>query len=163
MSSIDWTSFTCRIPVKAPMKDLYSAWTNAATIEKWFVRKAVYKGADKKAVGRSTTITKGCTYAWEWYGYDGVEKGSITEANGKDHLQFTFANSVVDVRLKKVKSNVIVELTQSGIPTDDVSRKNIRLGCHLGWSFWMVNLRSMYEGGINLRNTDESLKGMLNN
>ena len=163
MSTIDWTSFTCRIPVKARMKDLYDAWTNAAAIEKWFVRKAVYKGADKKALGRSTTITKGCTYTWEWYGYEGMEQGSITKANGKDHLQFTFASSMVDVRLKKRGRNVIVELTQSGIPTDAASKKNIRLGCHVGWTFWMANLKSMVEGGPNLRNTDGSLKGMINN
>lgn len=163
MSTIDWTRFTCAIPVNAPMKDLYAAWTSAAALERWFLRKAVFKGADGKNLGRSATITKGCSYVWEWYGYDGREKGLITKANGKDHLQFTFASSVVDVRLKKHRKAVVVELIQSGIPTDNDSKKNIRLGCHVGWTFWMANLKSVHEGGLNLRNTDESIKGMINN
>ncbi len=163
MSTIDWTSFTVRIPVKAAMKDLYAAWTSRSAIEEWFVRKAVYRTGDRKPVGRTTSVTQGCTFAWEWYGYDGVEKGDITKANGKNHLQFTFAGSMVDVRLKKQGRNVIVELIQSGIPIDAASKKNVRLGCHIGWTFWLANLKSVYEGGVNLRNTNQELTGMVNN
>lgn len=163
MSKIDWTSLTVRIPVKAKMKDLYSAWTRTSELEDWFLRRAVYKSADKKALRPSASIAKGCTFEWEWYGYEGVEKGVVKQANGKDHVQFTFANSLVDVRLRQVGKEVIVELVQSGIPTDPASKKNIRIGCHVGWTFWMANLKSVYEGGVNLRNTNEELTGMVNN
>jgi uncharacterized protein YndB with AHSA1/START domain len=163
MSTIDWTRFTCKIPVRASMKELYAAWTTTSEIEKWFLRKAIYKGADKKTLGRTAAIAKGCTYSWEWYGYEGIEEGSIKIANGKDHLQFTFASSTVDVKLTKQGKDVIVELTQRGIPTDEDSKKNIRLGCHVGWTFWLANLKSVYEGGVNLRNTNEELTGMVNN
>ncbi|MEO8066254.1 MAG: SRPBCC domain-containing protein [Flavobacteriales bacterium] len=163
MSTIDWTSFTIRIPVRATMKGLYAAWTRASNLEDWFLRKASYTGADKKAVRRTAAIAKGCTFAWEWYNYDGVEKGIVRQANGKDHVQFTFAGSLVDVRLKQVGKDVIVELVQSAIPTDPASKKNVRLGCHVGWTFWLANLKSVYEGGVNLRNTNEELTGMVNN
>lgn len=163
MSKIDWTNFTVRIPVKAPMKKLYDAWTRASELENWFLRRAAYKGADKKPVRRTAAITKGCTFQWEWYGYDGVEKGVVKQVNGKDHVQFTFAGSLVDVRLRQLEKEVIVELVQSAIPTDPASKKNVRMGCHVGWTFWLANLKSVYEGGINLRNTNEELKGMINN
>lgn len=163
MSAIDKKRFTCRIPIRAGIKELYTAWTTTSEIEKWFLRKAVYKCMDKKTVGRSASITEGCNYTWEWYGYDGIEKGKIMVANGKDHLQFTFARSVVDVTLEKRGKEVIVELTQSGIPADASSQKDIRLGCHVGWTFWLANLKSVYEGGLNLRNTNEELTGMINN
>ena len=163
MSRIDWTSFTVRIPVKASMKKLYNAWTRSAELEKWFLRKAVYTGGDKKPIRLAASVTKGCAFQWEWYGYDGVEKGVVKEANGRDHVRFTFANSLVDVRLRQVGKEVVVELVQSGIPTDPASKKNIRMGCHVGWTFWMANLKSVYEGGVNLRNTNEELTGMVNN
>ena len=163
MSRIDWTSFTVRIPVRASMKKLYSAWTRASELEEWFLRKAVYTGVDKKPIRRAASIAKGCAFQWEWYGYDGVETGVVKEANGRDHVRFTFANSLVNVRLRQVGKEVVVELVQSGIPTDAASKKNIRLGCHVGWTFWMANLKSVYEGGLNLRNTNEELTGMVNN
>lgn len=163
MSRIDWTSFTVRIPVKASMKELYAAWTRSAELEHWFLRKATHTGTDKKPLRRTSSVTKGCTFAWEWYGYDGVEHGVVKEANGKDHLRFTFAGSLVDVRLQQVGKDVVVEIVQHGIPTDPSSKKNIRMGCHVGWTFWIANLKSVYEGGLNLRNTNDELTGMVNN
>lgn len=163
MSRIDWTSFTVRIPVRASMKELYGAWTRSGELEKWFLRKAGYTGFSRKAMRRTAHATKGCAFQWEWYGYDGVEKGVVKEANGRDHVRFTFASSMVDVRLRQVGKEVIVELVQSGIPTDPASKKNIRLGCHVGWTFWLANLKSVYEGGVNLRNTNDELTGMVNN
>ena len=53
--------------------------------------------------------------------------------------------------------------TQNDIPTDDISKRSIRLGCDFGWFFYLLNLKSVYEGGLDLRNKDEELKGMLNN
>jgi len=57
---------------------------------------------------------------------------------------------------------VIVKLTQKNIPTDDVSKRNIRLGCESGWSFYLLNLKSIYEGGVDLRNKNPEFIGMLN-
>ena len=51
---------------------------------------------------------------------------------------------------------------RSNIPTDDKSKKDIRLGCYEGWSFYMVNLKSIYEGGLDLRNMNDQLKGVIN-
>ena len=53
--------------------------------------------------------------------------------------------------------------TQKDIPTDDESKQGIRLGCHSGWSFYLVNLKSVYEGGLDLRNKDDALGVMVNN
>jgi len=56
----------------------------------------------------------------------------------------------------------VVSLTQKNIPTDDQNKINTRLGCDSGWSFYLVNLKSIYEGGLDLRNKNEKLKSMLN-
>lgn len=164
MSKMDWTAFTLRIPVRASKAALYKAWTTAAELEHWFLRKARHTGPDGRALKPNARITKGGTYVWEWFGYDGMEEGRILEANGKDHLRFTFAGEChVDVRLRTAGKQVIVELVHSKIPTDEASKRNIWIGCLRGWNFWLTNLKSVYEGGLNLRNEDTSLKGMLNN
>ena len=163
MKNFDWTNFTTRIEVKSTIPEIYNAWTKASEIEKWFLSNADYFNNDLK-VSKSTNVEKDFTYEWSWYLYPSIEKGKITAANGKDHLQFTFAGEcIVDVKLSMQNDYVIVELTQKNIPTDDEAKQNIRLGCHSGWSFYLVNLKSVYEGGLDLRNKDPQFKRMLNN
>lgn len=149
MENFDWSSFTLRIPIKATMETLYAAWTNKSEIEKWFLREANYDGD---------------TYSWHWFLYEETERGRITQANGVDTFEFTFAGDcLVTIKLTTDNEHTVVTLTQSNIPTDDSSKRNIRLGCHNGWSFYLVNLKSVYEGGLDLRNKDTRFKPMLNN
>ncbi len=164
MNNFNWTSFTKKIAIKAELSDLYDAWTIPRELEKWFLNKAVYYSHDGTQVPRNENIKQNDVYEWSWFLFDVVEKGKVIQANGKDQLQFSFAgNCIVEVKLTQHDENVIVELSQSHIPTDDQSKRNIRLGCDSGWSFFLVNLKSVYEGGLDLRNKDEMLKGMLNN
>ena len=163
MKNFDWTQFTRKIPVKASMQEMYDAWTTKRELERWFLKDAGYYDTNGNVIGDNVNVEKGNTYAWQWFGYDVTEKGKITEANGNDHFQFTFAGDCpVDIKLTQRKDEVIVELTQSNIPTDDDSKINIRLGCHTGWSFFLANLKSVYEGGIDLRNKDDDASGMVN-
>ena len=164
MKNFDWTSFTRKIAVKTPVSIIYDAWTKASEIEKWFLSKAEYLNANKELISRDVNITKGSTYKWSWYLYDVVEQGEISGANGKDFLQFTFAGKCfVDINLLQDGDYTIVTLTQKDIPEDDHSKQDIRLGCDSGWSFYLVNLKSVYEGGLDLRNRDTNLKPMINN
>ncbi len=164
MEDFDWTSFTRRIAVKAKLSDIYKAWTRSSDIEKWFLSKSIFLDKNGRPISENEQIEKGFAYEWRWYLYEDVESGRITEANGIDFIQFTFAGEcLVDIKLTSQDEYVIVELTQKEIPTDDDSKRGIRLGCHTGWSFFLVNLKSVYEGGLDLRNKDTKLKGMLNN
>ncbi|NQY67347.1 MAG: hypothetical protein HRT72_06450 [Flavobacteriales bacterium] len=52
----------------------------------------------------------------------------------------------MEISLKEESGYVIVELVQKNIPIDDSSKRGIRLGCDSGWSFFMLNLKSVYEG-----------------
>src|ERR1700692_4471874 len=100
MKIFDWTTFTRKIAVKAKLSEIYNAWTKASEIEKWFLSSANYFDATEKPVGKKTKIEKGFSYEWNWYLYDGSERGKITNANGKDFIQFTFAGKcLVDIKL----------------------------------------------------------------
>jgi uncharacterized protein YndB with AHSA1/START domain len=164
MTNFDWTTFTKKIAIKAKLSDIYNAWTKASEIEKWFLSMAIFVDADNKPINKDTSIEKGFAYEWNWYLYDTTEHGKINYANGKDYIQFTFAGEcLVDIKLSTNDDYVIVELTQKNIPIDDNSKQGIRLGCDSGWSFFLVNLKSIYEGGLDLRNKHKNFKGMLNN
>ncbi|MFY7938206.1 MAG: SRPBCC family protein [Flavobacterium sp.] len=164
MTNFDWTTFTRKIAINAKLSDIYYAWTKASEIEKWFLSKAIFKDTNEAPIDKNKAIEKGFAYEWSWYLFDLTEQGKITDTNGKDFIQFTFAGDcLVDIKLSIQNDYTIVELTQKNIPTDDNSKQGIRLGCDSGWSFFLVNLKSVYEGGLDLRNKDNSLKGMINN
>ncbi len=163
MKDFDWTSFTKRIAVRASIAQIYDAWTKSDELQKWFLEKATFYNSDKPLEPR-VNASAGNSYEWVWYLYKDAMKGRITAANGKDFLQFTFEGEcLVDVKLSEDNGYTIVELKHHNIPTDDNSKKFIRLGCSNGWGFYLVNLKSIYEGGIDLRNRDTNLSPMINN
>jgi len=56
----------------------------------------------------------------------------------------------------------VVELWQENIPGDEDSKVNLHMGCTKGWTFYLTNLKSILEGGIDLRNKNISLKNVVN-
>lgn len=163
MENFDWSSFTRKIAIRATLSEIYNAWSKATEIEKWFLSDAAFF-RNKEMLDKEIPVAQGDSYQWKWFLYDDLENGTITQANGKDYIQFTFAgNCLVDIKLSETNDYVVVELTQKNIPLDESSKRDIRLGCHTGWSFYLVNLKSVYEGGLDLRNKDVALPPMTNN
>lgn len=164
MKNFDWTQFTRKIAIETSMQNLYDAWTKPAELERWFLRDAAFFDETNTEISKTQPIQKGYRYEWQWHLYKDIEKGKILEANGRDRLRFTFAGDCkVEIFLEPFESYVTVSLTQSNIPTSDEYKINVRLGCDQGWSFYLVNLKSVYEGGLDLRNKNKELSPMLNN
>jgi hypothetical protein len=164
MKDFDWTSFTKRIAVKADLADIYNAWTRSGDVERWFLEKAKFYTNKNELLASNEQVSKGCSYKWYWYLYPDPMPGTIKEANGKDFIQFTFEGEcLVDINLTEQNGHTIIELKHHNIPTDDNSKRYVRLGCSNGWAFYLTNLKSVYEGGIDLRNKDKNLTVMINN
>jgi hypothetical protein len=164
MKDFNWTSFTKRIAIKSSLSTLYNAWTIQGEIEKWFLEKANFYSEERVILESDKRISKDMSYEWYWYLYPDPMKGFIKEANGKDFIQFTFEGEcLVDIKLIEQGEYVIVELIHHNIPIDEHSKQYIRLGCSNGWTFYLSNLKSVYEGGIDLRNKDRNLFPMINN
>lgn len=164
-SSYDWSRFTRKIPVKASMETLYHAWTTREGLERWFLRKAEFTKPDGSIRDRHDSIQAGDRYEWMWHGYpDSVsEHGEVLEANGRDMFRFVFGEAgIVTAKIYQSEGMSIVEVTQDQIPTDETSKVNWHIGCMTGWLFYLVNMKSTYEGGADLRNKDEKLQDVVN-
>jgi hypothetical protein len=160
-----WKKFVKRIPINTKPVVIYKAWSSQHELEKWFLRKAEFTKPDGSLRLLEEEIQKGDHYSWWWHGYpdDVFEKKQILEANGKDFLQFGFTlDCIVSVRLSSFDGTTIVELTQDNIPPDDNPATNLHIGCGEGWTFYLANLKSYLEGGIDLRNKNEKIQGVIN-
>jgi len=93
---------------------------------------------------------------------DYVGNGKVLACNGKDAFSFTFEGCQVQVTLPIEEGKHIVNLQQTDIPLDDQSRMNYYMGCSEGWTFYLANLKSILDGGLDLRNKDHALKRMIN-
>ena len=163
MENFDWTCFTVKSAVKTDMKTIYDAWTIPSEIKKWFLESAKYLDSENKTLDYKSNYTAPCSYEWRWYNYGETEKGKVLETNGTDFIAFTFAgNCRVEVQLSSYEDYTIIAITQKDIPTDDASKKNVRLGCHGGWSYFLENIKSVYENGNDLRIKDAGLHKAIN-
>ncbi|MFT3682035.1 MAG: SRPBCC domain-containing protein [Ferruginibacter sp.] len=165
MSDITWGSFVVRININATAEKLYPLWSTEAGMESWFLRSCEYKRATRTDRDSDEPVQKGDTYVWRWHGYndDVKEEGVILDCNSKDYFKFSFGRAGdCIVTIKEEAGQTIVQLYQENIPDDERGKMVWHVGCKAGWSFYLANLKSFCEGGIDLRNKDERLTNMLN-
>ncbi|HEY2582678.1 MAG TPA: SRPBCC domain-containing protein [Mucilaginibacter sp.] len=150
-----WTSFKVTGDYNTDIRSLYEAWATPAGLQKWFLRQADFFTILRRKREPEEFILKEDTYEWYWHGYndDTVEKGEILQANGTDTIKFTFAGkSIVTVNIYSRNGVSIIELLQGDIPIEKDPSKNLFVQCQLGWTFYLTNLKSVIEGGLDLRN-----------
>jgi uncharacterized protein YndB with AHSA1/START domain len=155
MTDNKWASFSVAGDYNTDIRTLYEAWATPAGLEKWFLRKANFYTIPRRTREPEEFIMKEDTYEWYWHGYsdDTFEKGQILEANGTDLLKFTFSGgSIVTVEISSRNGVSLVALTQENIPEESDPTKNLLIQCQVGWTFYLANLKSVIEGGVDLRN-----------
>ena len=165
MSNYDWSRFVTRINVNAPIEKLYWCWATREGMEYWFLRLSEFKNADGTLRAAAESVQKNDTYTWRWHGYPDSteEKGEILEANGKDFFKFRFGPAgVCSVTIKKELGETFVELVQDEIPTDGKGMEYYHVGCKTGWTFHFTNMKSIFEGGADLRNKREDITDVIN-
>lgn len=160
----DWSRFTERIAVKYPASELYKKWTTASGMKEFFLKECAFIAPDGSVRADSEECKPGDKYRFLWYNFDTGEEGEILETNGKDMLKFTFpVECVVTVIFKDEGGYTMIELTQAGNPVTEKAKVGMHIGCGQGWMLYLLNTKSVYEGGIDLRNKNEKIKGVLNN
>ena len=159
------TKFIKRISIHATPNEVFSAWSTQDGLESWFLRRAEFTKTDGTMRGRNEPIQDGDKYLWIWHGYgdDVYEQRKIVHSNGVDQLSFEFTgNCLVTVNAKKERGETICELIQERIPFSDDITDSLYILCGEGWTFYLTNLKSILEGGIDLRNKNMELTKLVN-
>jgi uncharacterized protein YndB with AHSA1/START domain len=155
MAKHDWTKFTVKADFNTDVRTIYQAWTTSEGLESWFLRKARFYAIAGRLREPGESISKEDVYEWYWHGFDDstMEKGEMLEVNSIDFLKFTFSGgSIVSVSIESRNGLTILELTQENIQEESDPSKNLFVQCQVGWTFYLANLKSIVEGGIDLRN-----------
>lgn len=159
----DWTSFTLQIAIKTNLENAWHAWTTSHGMESWFLESCTFAEPGGQARHANDVVHPGDHYTFTWFLYDIPENGMIKQVVPKSLFQFTFAGDcLVDITLETKLGHVIVTLRQHNIPEDENSKFKIRIGCHEGWTFYLANLKSILEGGLDLREKIPGLRGINN-
>jgi len=162
--SRNWKQFTKRIPIQASAKAIYDGWTTQHGLESWFLRLAEFKNAGGALRQKTAHIEQGDSYKWLWFGYDdtAIEENEILLANGWDELKFTFSGGcIVTVSIKQEEGETICQLVQEMPMEEEDRQQGYFIDCGGGWTFYLTNLKSVLEGGLDLRNKNVNLKNVL--
>ncbi len=158
----EWKQFVQIIYVEAPMETVYASMTTAKGLAGWGSMEASLIAADGTEVPTGEPAVPGTKFRFIWHtGHD--EKGEFHEANGSDRLRYSFGEGIeVTITLEEVEDgSVKVKLVQTQDQSDEENLK-ILLGYKEGWGFYLTNLKSVLEGGLDLRDFTHDIEHRVN-
>jgi hypothetical protein len=159
----NWSEFKLRVNTTASVGKAYEALSTPGGLETWFLRKAELSSGGKLRQA-SEKMQKGDEYAFHWHGYPDskAHTGRWLGGDGKSVVSFTFSQELpVTVSLYRECDETIIELTETFDPTDEGVARNHYLGNMKGWIFYLINLKSVLEEGLDLRNRKVELQNVL--
>ncbi|HYJ38832.1 MAG TPA: SRPBCC domain-containing protein [Chitinophagaceae bacterium] len=159
------TKFIKRISINATPQEVFQAWCTQEGLETWFLRSSEFIKPDGSTRQRNEPFQKDDVYHWLWHGYgdDVYERREIVDTNGNDSLSFKFTGDcLVTVNIKTERGETICELIQDRIPSSADLSDHLYVLCGEGWTFYLTNLKSILEGGIDLRNKNMELTRVVN-
>jgi len=156
--SFDWTRFTLQIYIKASPQQIYYAWATEEGLLSFFRKSLEVHSQQNIRRSSKELIQQGDRYGWTGYNQEGWETGKILEAKEYQLLRFTFSGEVVPVTIEihsKEDGECLVKLTQENMPNTEQGHIDWHLSCRSGWSFFLVNLKSVLENQCDLRDKRE--------
>ena len=152
----DWTQFTRQIFIQADLPTVYQAWVQPSEITKWFI------AATEQNRPAAEAVQVGDHYHWRWH-QDLHAEGKFLQVIENEKLQFTFGENasdldekiIVTVHFGDLGDMTSVILQQQNLPHTEQGHVQWHMGCNMGWSFFMTNLKALLEYGVDLRETDQ--------
>ena len=174
----DWLGFTQAIHVRAAVP---AAWRMLATcegLERWFLLRADAWTHDGRQWLRDRGLEQGARLRLTWPSAESTDAagwtipGEVseddevlrTEAPQRIRLGWYEGRGWVEFRVApRPDGRVTVELEQRMHPTGDFKLlEGAYTGCREGWAFYLANLKSVLEHGIDLREAAPDRTGLVN-
>jgi len=154
----DWTYFRKKTYVRASREKLFQAWAVPEEIVKWFIAEASYKTPEGNTRKNDEVVQGGDMYEWTFY--QGLTlKGEVLKVVPGEMFRFTFGDKfpesdekvIVTVTFHEDGRDTWLILEQTNIAEDERGKVTFNLSCNLGWTFFITNLKSVFESGYDLR------------
>ncbi len=158
----EWRRLEQRIDVRAPLPVVYAAWATAEGLVGWFPMEASVTDPSGTERGAGTAAAPGDRFRFSWpTGH--TEEGEFLEADGARRLRFTFGEAIeVSASLEELEGgDVMVTLVQTQDRSDEENLR-VLLGFKEGWAFYLTNLKSVLEGGLDLRSYHHPVEHRVN-
>ena len=143
-------TFTGRIYVRAHTARVFEAWATGPGLTRWLLSSAEFR-APGEATGRPDAVARsGDDFRWTWQAAGRTVEGRVLAADWPGKLELAFdPGGPCRVSLAAEGDGTVVELAHLGL--DDPAA---RLDWSTAWTFFLTNLKSVLEGGADLRETD---------
>ncbi len=157
LDDFSWSDLNVKEVIKASITEVYNKWATKKAITSWFLSKADFFDENGRKRDDHELIKAGDTYRWEFRSPTPLE-GKILEINQNENIKFTFwglneeETSEVNVVFNEYKSGQTqVTIIQNNIIISEYAKYFLTLNCMVGWSYYLTNLRSIFESGFDLR------------
>ncbi|MBM4098439.1 MAG: hypothetical protein FJ260_00565 [Planctomycetes bacterium] len=174
----DWLGFTQAVHLRAPAAAVWRAVATPEGMERWFLLRADASTADGRELPRDRALEPGARLRLTWptvVDTDAAGRavpGEVSEgdevlrAEPPQRLRISWyeGKGWVEFRIvPRPDGRVTVELEQRMHPTADFRQlESAYVGCHAGWAFFLTNLKSVLEHGIDLREGIPDRRGLVN-
>ena len=160
-SEYDWTQFTKQVFINADVERVFRSWVVPREIVLWFISEADYTTPEGESRPDDAVVQPGDHYHWCWHQALDTA-GSVLRVEDNALFEFTFGDRsdntnekiVVRVTFQQLEDVTMIELTQYNMGDTLRDHAQWHLGCNLGWSFFMTNLKARLEHGVDLREKD---------
>jgi uncharacterized protein YndB with AHSA1/START domain len=158
LENFHWTQFRYNEYIKAPKEELFRKWATSKGITEWFLASAEYKDDRGRIRDSKEIVQAGDIYTWTFYTGLSII-GRVLEVKEPNLFKFTFGKKepnsdedvIVTVVLHDYNSKQRIEVVQENMADNEYGHVTHNMSCHLGWSYFLTNLRSIYESGYDFR------------
>jgi uncharacterized protein YndB with AHSA1/START domain len=146
----DWAAFDVFLEIDAPPESVMNCWRTAHGIQQFFIAEMKVTGSGGQARMEDDTIQKDDTYWWH-YVHDYTGQGQFLSSS-ENQVRFTFGTSYqVEITAVPADNGTLLHLKQTGMSDSMEDRVHGSLNCRSCWINFIVNLKSVLEHGIDLR------------
>ena len=151
----DWSQFKVHMVYRAPRDDVVAAWATPGGLESFFIADADHRAPDGTRRAPDEPCVAGDRYRWKWlHGFE--LEGHVLACEPNRRVSYTFGGNMrIDIGFLERDGAVEVAIHQTGCATQDPERAWQHLNCRSCWVYFLTNLKSVLEHGIDLRDHEQ--------
>lgn len=147
-----WKQLQRKVYIEATPDEVFEAVATGAGLIQWLAARVVFLAGDRALPG-DTLPGAGNTFSWAWYSTGEGRAGRISSLSRNEYINFSFPDEkqAFSFHLEQWGERTLVTLTQQHTSTSEAKNRRAYLEGLASWTFFLANLKSVLEGGPDLR------------